>query len=714
MWFKRLCLKNVGPHRDLDLTLKRGAIGIFGPNGSGKSTILDLMYSTITNDFGRFDGVKLDCIHNRASEREESSIYAEIEHNNLQIGLYRGLRPAKHELVITGEAKALTNAERIQEKLTEVLGVERKLLDIYVFKRQDQIYDFLAATPAERAKAYQTLCRTEVCEAIWTLLGEALNQDTELHTEIIDNSDELAGEISKHKDAITELEQEKEDSAKLLLNTKSQDSAEEILRRQQRVEDLLGERDDAAAEEKSTEIKLGEGKETKDKRDARVKRLTEEWSELEEVAEPARAALKNWEQYDKNQNRRRKLCEEWSDLQEEDKERTVPGPAPSQGLSQADLVKDRSRKEQELEKAQETLETFATKGTTACPTCGTSVSSLKDYLQEQKKLVQQLPAAIKDLSKQLDGLEEYQKAVRKYETWKEGYQARKRANNEAREAMKELKEPEGDRAELETQIQQASEKKEELDKAKRFAEKSMQEVAEIQAAHTAAKRRLRDIDAGVEANRERPERVEKAKARLEEHRQAQAAIAHVEGRMRGSKELLEKAEEELRRLRIKLKRSKRLRGMANVVSKARDVLHRDRLPRRVAQSNLARMEGYINEGLGLFGDPFWIEADEALSFLAHKPGFPPHSAGRLSGGQKVVLAIAFWNAVASLWRAEVGMLALDEPTANLDEANRAYLGEALTRLTAQVRGKRQILITTHADNLRSCFDQVIDLGVQSK
>jgi len=58
----------------------------------------------------------------------------------------------------------------------------------------------------------------------------------------------------------------------------------------------------------------------------------------------------------------------------------------------------------------------------------------------------------------------------------------------------------------------------------------------------------------------------------------------------------------------------------------------------------------------------------------------------------------------------VGLLALDEPTANLDEDNRSFLADALSSLSTKISGHRQIIMVTHADNLRGCFDQIITLG----
>ena len=140
--------------------------------------------------------------------------------------------------------------------------------------------------------------------------------------------------------------------------------------------------------------------------------------------------------------------------------------------------------------------------------------------------------------------------------------------------------------------------------------------------------------------------------------------------------------------------------------RAREITHRDGLPTRVSQTNLAKLEGYVNDELSNFGDPFWVETGEDLQFIVHKPGEPPQTAPWLSTGWKCVLAASFWMTIVTTWGC--GMLCLDEPTANLDEDNRAFLAEALSRLTGRIRGNRQVIMVSHAEELRSSFDQVID------
>jgi DNA repair exonuclease SbcCD ATPase subunit len=241
-------------------------------------------------------------------------------------------------------------------------------------------------------------------------------------------------------------------------------------------------------------------------------------------------------------------------------------------------------------------------------------------------------------------------------------------------------------------------------------------VSELRARHSATlescQTRVNELAAQIEQNVEPDDRVEQVERRLAEHAVAEKAIAALEGEAKGVERQLDDKRDQLEELRRRLRKSKRVRRQAQIAASVRELCHPSGLPKVVARANLRRMEGAINEGLGQFGDPFWVETDDNLSFVVHKPGEPPQPARRLSTGQRVVLALSFWPAVASLWSQDLGMLALDEPTANLDEDNRRFLAEALGRMTARVRGRRQLLMVSHDQSLRPAFDQVIDLGAK--
>lgn len=90
---------------------------------------------------------------------------------------------------------------------------------------------------------------------------------------------------------------------------------------------------------------------------------------------------------------------------------------------------------------------------------------------------------------------------------------------------------------------------------------------------------------------------------------------------------------------------------------------------------------------------------------------PPNSGdvpldmrGRCSAGQKVLAAIVIRLALAETFCLNCGMLALDEPTTNLDDPNKAGLAHALARIikSRSAQHNFQLICITH-DEVRDRF-----------
>lgn len=71
--------------------------------------------------------------------------------------------------------------------------------------------------------------------------------------------------------------------------------------------------------------------------------------------------------------------------------------------------------------------------------------------------------------------------------------------------------------------------------------------------------------------------------------------------------------------------------------------------------------------------------------------------GRCSAGQKVLACLVIRMALAETFSSHCGILALDEPTTNLDRENIQSLSDALTRIIADRTNQKnfQLLIITH-------------------
>jgi DNA repair exonuclease SbcCD ATPase subunit len=710
MYYTWVRLRNVGPFTDASWRLERGSVGIFGPNGAGKSSLLNFMYALLTNDFTRFDGVKLDCIRATAGEKEESFISGELEHNGCRLSITRRLRGRPLCEVRVDGGKPITDVPKGQAEIERVLGVDGNLLKLYVFKSQDRIYDFLSAAQAERARSFAVLCRTERCEAIWDALGRALGEDADVHAVVEDNSDELARQLDQLRGQVAELDAAAAAAAGRLLNARSEASARAILQRQLLRSELREQWEMARGRREELVRQRDALRRQADERGSATERLQRECAAARQEAEEAAAALRAWDAYEKHRQRRRDLKLEAESLKREEAMMSPPSPPAFRWTDATELQRCLARLEQELEQARRTVAIFDESGRVACPVCGTPVDQLHDHLERQRRIARDHPAVIQERRGEATALAEYERALRRYEKWQAGFAARVRANREALESLPDMTAPDGDREQLKAVVAAQRRRLADLDEAQASWRRAVDAYQRAEADVAALDDQLAKLEERLAANEEPEELVERARRRLAEHAEAREEVARLQGERRGLLARIESLEDELRRLRVRLRRQRRARSMARVAEAARDVLHRDRLPRRVALANLARLVGDINDGLAHFGSPFWVEVEDDLSFRAHRPGLPPLPAGRLSTGQRVVLALAFWTAVASLWQHDLGMLALDEPTAHLDAENRRYLAQALGAMSSRVRGRRQIIMVTHDPDLRSSFDQVIELG----
>ena len=202
----------------------------------------------------------------------------------------------------------------------------------------------------------------------------------------------------------------------------------------------------------------------------------------------------------------------------------------------------------------------------------------------------------------------------------------------------------------------------------------------------------------------------RALRRLREHETSASNISSFDGAISVKLESITHSEMLLLSLREKLNKRSRYVNLLSTVDGARELFHWQNLPRKVAQANLASITGEINVALENFGSPFWVEADINLSFKVHFPGVPTRSAGSLSGGQKVILAICFRSAVNRLFGGNIGMMFLDEPTSGLDDGNIEYFKEVLSHMANKIRHKYQLFVITHAQALSSSFDKTITIG----
>ena len=699
-------LHNVGPFQHREDTFTKGLLGLFGRNGVGKSTLVNTIFGCLTNDWSRFPGVKADLIHDLAGDDEEA--YAEIAavHDSQEFSLRRSFRPNSSKLKVSGEKKAITADRDIRARLTGDLGVDQKLIANYVFVGQWQLFDFIARTPSERAEAYQQLCRTGKAKRIVDACGAALSSSV-FTAEVLDNSDDLLCRIRSDEVAIAQLEENRADQQKLLLNRTSLEAAQQIKRKREWYVATVGQ---FATTKALLATQIQEAKEREKRNDdsaAELEQAKSEVTRLEAAAVQAHTALQSWEHYTTRQKRQAWLQQETARLQQ--RIAAAKKPAQPAKFSQWEEMQQELTEHERVQKQSQQVVTAWERADedARCPLCRQQIDT--DFVNEQKLAGEQAVAAAATLRPMITACARYRVELT---AWERQYDEDKTvlASVESELAsFEELQAPTGDKAELEQTVQAYKQ-------AKRDRDAAVTQAKACETAYVAAVtrrdetgKRVTQLQQQLSENEVADSTHEKATRRLTEHVAAEKAIAGIEGQLREKQAGLQESRQALDRLRAMMARRQKALAAGKVLSRVQDVFHWKRLPWLVAQGNLMRMENIVNDLLQELGSPYWVEADENLSFQVNFPGHPPRTVDWLSGGQRAIFAIAFRQAVNKLFNADIGTMWLDEPTAGVDEENMTFFAGALERLAAEVRGKRQIVVITHAEGLRPSFDQVIEV-----
>jgi exonuclease SbcC len=400
MWIKGVRVENVGPHRKIDLTLTLGSVGVFGANGSGKSTLIDLVYSALTNDFGRFACAKADLVNLTAEPKAPAYVEVDAEHDGTAFTVRRALRGKNAHLLTFHDGRAENNhtdARVIADELAR-LGIDKRLLDFAVFKPQNKVYEFIDALPSVRGKAYQVLNRTEECEQFYEVLGDMLKLYGQ-YGSVVDNSDELQTRLTDLDAERAALLEQKAGHEGIYLKPEHKQRAEQLVeaarRHQQRQEELTR----VVAEVKTLFARLEPVKADAHRKWNRVAGLQTRVAEARPHADAARDTLRRWDTVEAYRRAKKKLDGDAAEVKVA-YAATVHKPAvpaPSEAETRA-LRVEAAALIARLNTAQDRFRTL-TAGTydqpiDSCPTCGQSIDATEGAFAAAKADVVGLPGQI--------------------------------------------------------------------------------------------------------------------------------------------------------------------------------------------------------------------------------------------------------------------------------------------------------------------------------
>lgn len=191
-------------------------------------------------------------------------------------------------------------------------------------------------------------------------------------------------------------------------------------------------------------------------------------------------------------------------------------------------------------------------------------------------------------------------------------------------------------------------------------------------------------------------------------------IAALQGERRARKAVLGQNRKELEDKIKEKELSAPLARKVEVLTNVRNWFHSSNGPRTMSVSAVKALTGFVNEYLqALHSEIEVMASDDGFSFvfryLDGRPVSDPlPSTAKLSGGQKICLALAFRLAIYRCFGAQMGIMVLDEPTAHLSPAGITYFGELLKTVSTLAKNMNlQIIMPTHEKEIMPFMDSEI-------
>jgi len=706
MQLLRLEVKNWVHHRYRLCEFTRGLVAILGENGSGKSSLFGAIRWLLTGENPNY-GVKADNVSQYAKEGEPSYATLEFEHNGHMAVVTRHLLPEKEQSILTVDGKEAGRGDKaVTAGIEKLLGVDAKFISRFIIVGQTDIFSFIDDNQTDTDKFFQRLFNTSKADKCQDVIGKAMAKIS--IPEVLRPAAAVQTAIDEQQALIAELGAQLEKLPTLDSFREEQKTDQLIIgqweQREKNEAELAGlQQQLGSVQAQATAAELESAQ-----HDADLAALTEAASGNEEAYAAARSALGHWESYKSVAKLKEKLQEQRAyiaALRAKNSEPTKPG-SPSADQLQRE-GEDIARRVKEGEKF---VDMFTAKGVAECPTCHTPTTTIAAQVLQYQTSLELLRAA---MITNTANWATQSKAEREYAQWlkkEEELAGQEKRLDESELELTTVPPPAAPEEELQQTVagyeefqqvkkeilplaQQAREKKAKFAGTLSAIQERSQQLKDSISASTATKA------AAVLAQMNTDRRYELLKTRSElsdKHMKLRMELGYLET----ERDTAAKNEQT----------AAGLRKWTAIAETAREALKN--APRLVAQRNLQLLESAINELLQVFNVNFVVKVatDGTPTFIAEFFDGRRQVAQRLSIGQKTVLALAFRVAVNAMFAEEIGLLALDEPTASLDAPRIQALAPVLEKLRDLSTAKGlQCLLVTHANNLSHLFESAIEL-----
>ncbi len=706
MQLLRLEVRNWVHHRQRVCEFTRGLVAILGENGSGKSSLFGALKWLLTGENPNY-GVKADNVSQYAKEGEPAFATLEFEHSGHIACVTRHLLPANEQSTFTLDGVEKARGDKaVTKAIEDLLGVDSKFISRFIIVGQTEIFSFIDDSQTETDKFFQRLFNTAKADKCQDALGKNLAKIS--IPEVLTPASQLQAACGAAEAEVARLDGELSQLPSMNAYFDQQKADQAIIQDWEARERAGAELAKIDSEATTLAKQLAMAQEERERHKTDIWALDEVSQGQEASITAARTALGHWQSYKavaKAKEKFQATRESIAASRAKDPEPEKPGP-----LSADELWRDISAREARKKEITAFIRMFDEQGVAECPTCHTPSSQLADQVAQHKAELAALLKTIEDLSV---SLAKQRQREMDWGAWSNREKERVATEQRVNTAEHEL-----------TAVPPPALNEDEL--AQTVADydsfqKARQALAPLmQAASSKCDRLEGQLAALRDRHKALSEQLKSAQVTQADVHQARTRLTRL-GELLAERDKLansrgeavwrlREADRALRQAQADEQKAAKLRAWVERAERTREALKN--APRLVAQRNLQRLEASINELLRVFQVNFQVKVaeDGTPTFVAEFYDGRRQVAQRLSIGQKTVLALAFRVAVNAQFAEEIGLLALDEPTASLDQPRIRALAPVLEKLRELSTAKGlQCLMVTHATTLSNLFESAIEL-----
>lgn len=673
-------------------------VGIIGKNGAGKSNFLRGIRRALTGVSGNVGNKEDDLRWGAAKGYVKVGFLVGSQPGWVQ----RNLASAGGKMEF-GESKFKTHSE-IEAKIYDVIGYSPKILTDYVFVEQGKIEGILfPIQPADRQKSLQHLFGTQQAELVRDYL------QTEINTTVPESRSDAIQKTQVKLDEMEPLIQEclkvREAAQRHMLEPDRLEAHKALVARREAQQAALQASAQASAQAAQYEAELAAETNTLEARRKAAVEYADVLTGLEPATHDSHELIERHSRAQAQMAARQEACRQINAAKAILLEAEPASPAVTQET--LETVKEGYR--QLLNRVETSRRVVEIGQSGACPTCAQALSP--QHIQAHS---QQLAHVTQEAKNAHGYIARLDAEHNRYRQDSEQYRIRRG------HALRSAEHAEALLAVLPTDETVSEAGLRECHETIEFYEQSKQVYQDVSQAIKLSEQRIRQITEGLARVRSAHASISGAlgapvadevfravQADLSGHERASKEFSESNGRLKALHQQRDTLETELKKYRFEELKLGRIKLWRDKVERARGLLHREQLPAVVARVFLDSINRHLAKYLEIFEVPFVarITPDEVLCSFGSKADVP---AGRLSGGQKVMLGLAFRFAVYDQFVSSLGILMLDEPTVFLDDDHVDVAVEMLTRIKSYSKSAGlQLIVVTHDQRLARVFDQTI-------